>query len=250
MSLSCLEQNPGESIRSFLNRFNIALAEVDNAEPRMVLTYLMRAIDKSSEFGKWLKMKEPNSLEKFYKKADEFMRLESLQAPVKVALTEVKDNTAAPTKKESESQKRENNGGKKQKDVKKPRFLKPSDFTPLTDTPENIFFATKDAAEYPKLPEMRVGKKAAQSGRFCRFHNQPGHDTNECRHLKSLIEELLRENKLQQYVKRNRNDPTSSTKGQQLPAHPSGSGERNTVHESKRHVINVITRGPHPAGRS
>ena len=78
----------------------------------------MRAIDKSSEFGKWLKMKEPNSLEKFYKKADEFMRLESLHAPAKVALTEVKNNTAAPTKNESGSQKRENNGGKKQKDVR------------------------------------------------------------------------------------------------------------------------------------
>ena len=85
----------------------------------------MRAIDKSSEFGKWLKMKEPDSLEKFYKKADEFMCLESLRAPVKVALTEVTDNTAAPIKKEFGSQKRENNGGKKQKDVKKPRFLKP-----------------------------------------------------------------------------------------------------------------------------
>ena len=103
MSLSSLEQNPGESIRSFLNRFNIALAEVDNAELRMVLTYLTRAIYKSSEFGKWLKMKEPNSLEKFYKKADEFMRLESLPVPAKVVLTEVENNTAAPTKKESES---------------------------------------------------------------------------------------------------------------------------------------------------
>ena len=141
-------------------------------------------------------MKEPNSLEKFYKKDDKFMRLKSLRALVKVALTEVKNDTTAPTKRESGSQKRENNGGKKQKDMKKPRFLKPSDFTPLTDTPENIFFATKDAVEYPKPSEMRVSKKAAQSGRFCRFHNQPGHDTNECRHLKSLIEELLRENKL------------------------------------------------------
>ena len=81
--------------------------------------------------------------------------------------------------------------------MKKPRFLKPSDFTPLTEPPENIFFAIKEAVEYPKPPEMRVNKKAAQSGRFCRFHNQPDHDTHECRHLKSLIEELLRENKLQ-----------------------------------------------------
>ena len=98
MSLSSLEQNSGESIKSFLNRFNIALAEVDNAEPRMVLTYLMRAIDKTSEFGKWLKMKEQNSLEKFYKKADEFIRLENLPAPMKVVATRVENNIAASVK--------------------------------------------------------------------------------------------------------------------------------------------------------
>ena len=113
MSLSSLEQNPGESIKSFLNRFNIALAEVDNAEPRMILTYLMRAIDKSSEFGKWLKMKESNSLEKFYKKADEFMRLESLSVPAIEDVAEVKNNNVASNKKESDGQKRENDDGKK-----------------------------------------------------------------------------------------------------------------------------------------
>ena len=44
MSLSSLEQSPGESIKSFLNRLNIALAEVDNAEPRMILTYMMELL--------------------------------------------------------------------------------------------------------------------------------------------------------------------------------------------------------------
>ena len=109
----------------------------------MILTYLMRAIDKSSEFGKWLKMKEPNSLEKFYKKADEFIRLENLPAPMKVVTTKVENNIAASVKKDSGGQKRENHEGKNQKDTKKPRFFKPSDFTPLTDTLENIFFAPK-----------------------------------------------------------------------------------------------------------
>ena len=104
MSLSSLEQNPGESTRSFLNRFNIALAEVENAEPRMVLTYLMRAIDKSSEFGKWLKMKEPNSLEKFYKKADEFMRLESFPATSRAIEAEILNVGVTSDKRESRGQ--------------------------------------------------------------------------------------------------------------------------------------------------
>lgn len=97
---------------------------------------------------------------------------------------------------------------------------------------------------------MRVGSKMEKSGRFCRFHNQPGHDTNECRHLKEVIKQLLKENKLQQYVKSNRNAPASSTQGQQVPAHRPGSSEKAVEHESERPVINIITGGPHPAGKS
>ena len=88
------------------------------------------------------------------------------------------------------------------------------------------------------------------NGRFCHFHNQPGHDTNECRHLMNLIEELLKQNKLQQYVKRNKNDPSSSTQGQILLAHQYCSNERTAAQGSGRLIINAITGGPHPAGGS
>ena len=68
--------------------------------------------------------------------------------------------------------------------------------------------------------------------------------------MKEVIEELLKENKLQQYVKRNKNGPTSLTQGQQVPVHRPSSSEKATAHESERPVINVVTGGPHPAGRS
>ena len=54
-------------------------------------------------------MKEPNSLEKFYKKADEFIRLESRPVPVKAVLEKAEDNIAAPRNSESAGQKRKNN---------------------------------------------------------------------------------------------------------------------------------------------
>ena len=126
----------------------------------MILTYLMKGIDKSSEFGKWLNMKEPNSLEKFYKKADEFIRLESRPVPVKAVLEKAEDNTVVPRKNESVGQKRENNNGKKRSNLKKPRSFKPSEYTPLSDTPERIYLATKDSVDFPKPPPLRTGKKA------------------------------------------------------------------------------------------
>ena len=103
----------------------------------------MKGIEKSSEFGKWLNMKEPNSLEKFYKKADEFIRLEIRPVPVKAVLEKAEDNTVVPRKNESVGQKRENNNGKKQSNLKKPRSFKPSEYTPLSDTPEHIYLLLK-----------------------------------------------------------------------------------------------------------
>lgn len=68
--------------------------------------------------------------------------------------------------------------------------------------------------------------------------------------LKDLIEKLLKENKLQQYVRRNRNDPSSSTQGQILLTHHYGPNERTATQGSERLIINAITGGPHPADRS
>ena len=48
----------------------------------MILVSLIGAIDENSKFGKWIKMKEPSTLEKFYKKAEEYMRLDNNPAPL------------------------------------------------------------------------------------------------------------------------------------------------------------------------
>ena len=45
-------------------------------------------------------------------------------------------------------------------------------------------------------PNMRDKRK------YCRFHKDYGHYTEECRDLKEQIEELIQRGKLQQYVKK------------------------------------------------
>ncbi|GAV65857.1 LOW QUALITY PROTEIN: hypothetical protein CFOL_v3_09371, partial [Cephalotus follicularis] len=39
--------------------------------------------------------------------------------------------------------------------------------------------------------------------KYCRYHRDYGHDTDECRHLKNQIEELIRKVHLRKYVDRN-----------------------------------------------
>ena len=102
--------------------------------------------------------------------------------------------------------------------------------------------ATKDAEGYPSPKPVKVSEEAANSGRFCRFHNRPGHDTNECRHLRNLVEELIRKNRLQEYVKRSAD--AEPTQGQQT--RPTQDGR--TPASDSRQIINTISGGPHPAG--
>ncbi|KAL0361729.1 UNVERIFIED_CONTAM: hypothetical protein Sradi_3857400 [Sesamum radiatum] len=44
------------------------------------------------------------------------------------------------------------------------------------------------------------GPRQPKSEKFCRFHNDYGHTTEECRHLKSEIERLIQNGYLQEYV--------------------------------------------------
>ncbi|KAL0408427.1 UNVERIFIED_CONTAM: hypothetical protein Sradi_1777100 [Sesamum radiatum] len=44
------------------------------------------------------------------------------------------------------------------------------------------------------------GPQRPKSNKFCRFHNDYGYTTEECRHLKSEIERLIQNSYLQEYV--------------------------------------------------
>lgn len=53
---------------------------------------------------------------------------------------------------------------------------------------------------WPKL--LSSSSKKWDMKKYCRFHKDPGHYTNQCRDLKEQIEELIQKGKLQKFVKR------------------------------------------------
>nr|GEZ22203.1 hypothetical protein [Tanacetum cinerariifolium] len=72
-------------------------------------------------------------------------------------------------------------------------------FTPLTRTPKEIL-ATK-ASKFQPPPSMVTPIEKRSSNKFCNFHNDKGHITNECTQLKKLIEKLVRAGKLLHLIK-------------------------------------------------
>nr|GEU34611.1 reverse transcriptase domain-containing protein [Tanacetum cinerariifolium] len=74
-----------------------------------------------------------------------------------------------------------------------------SRFTPLTRTPKEILVAEVGKFQ-PPLPIVTPVEKRS-SNKFCDFHNDKGHSTNECMQLIKYIEELVRAGKLSHLIK-------------------------------------------------
>ncbi|GJT28105.1 hypothetical protein Tco_0908380 [Tanacetum coccineum] len=64
-----------------------------------------------------------------------------------------------------------------------------SKFTSLNRTPKEIFAA--ESEKFKPSPPMVTPVDKRSSNKFCEFHNDKGHSTDECIQLKKQIEELL-----------------------------------------------------------
>nr|GEV70512.1 reverse transcriptase domain-containing protein [Tanacetum cinerariifolium] len=84
-------------------------------------------------------------------------------------------------------------------------------FTPLTKTPKEIFAAESRKFKLP--PPMVIPIEKSSSNKFCEFHNDKGHNTNECVQLRKHIEELASAGKLSHFIKEIRQDRNQQKTG-------------------------------------
>lgn len=91
------------------------------------------------------------------------------------------------SKRKSQNSSKKNGNGSN----KKLKGFTPEGYTPLSDTPENIFLAIQGTEECKKPLQKETTEQQKRSRKFCRFHEAHDHNTNECHHLKNLIEELI-----------------------------------------------------------
>ncbi|GKB54785.1 hypothetical protein Tco_0905538 [Tanacetum coccineum] len=71
-------------------------------------------------------------------------------------------------------------------------------FTLLSKSPKELLALEKGKFKAPPLMTTPVKKN---SNKFCKFHGEVGHNTDECMHLKRQIEELLKNGKLPHVIK-------------------------------------------------
>ncbi|XP_023927746.1 uncharacterized protein LOC112039135 [Quercus suber] len=198
--LLTIRQGEKETLRSYVKRFTRETLEVDEADDKVQLTTFKAGL-RSRDLMASLAKNPPKTMAEMLIKAQKYMN-------AKDALTTIKD-TEKPGdrgRKEDEcrGQKRErpnrrNNDDIRRRDDKNPRTVK---LTPLVMLVDKILTQIKDE-HYLKWPRpLHSSPNVRDKNKYCRFHKDHGHYTEDCQDLKEQIKELIRKGKLQKFVKK------------------------------------------------
>ncbi|GJZ68808.1 reverse transcriptase domain-containing protein [Tanacetum coccineum] len=83
--------------------------------------------------------------------------------------------------------------------IKQRSDRKPDRFSLLTKTPKEIFALEKGKFKAP--PPMVTPAEKRDPKKYCEFHTDTGHNTDECMQLRKQIEEMIKSGKLSQIIK-------------------------------------------------
>ncbi|GKE65349.1 hypothetical protein Tco_1519510, partial [Tanacetum coccineum] len=67
--------------------------------------------------------------------------------------------------------------------------------------PREILAIEKVARSFEQPPRMLGSRRSRDMSKYCYFHEDHGHDTNDCRQLRSQIEEAVKSGQLSHLIK-------------------------------------------------
>ena len=79
-------------------------------------------------------------------------------------------------------------------------------YTPLNPPLEQVLIQIKDDPSLKWPEKMKGDPNKRNRNKYCHFHRDHGHDTDECFDLKQQIENLIRQGKLRNFLRRDYKD--------------------------------------------
>ncbi|GJU28314.1 reverse transcriptase domain-containing protein [Tanacetum coccineum] len=185
-----IRQRDGESTEEFVRRYKLECRDVKGAPECMKISGFMHGIT-NPELIKRLHDKIPKSV-------DEMMRVTIAFLRGEVAASNRERKKSFPSWKQQEANQKQN--FKKRGFWNQQRSERKQDrFALLTKTPKEFFALDKGKFKAP--PPMTTPIEKRNANKFCEFHGEVGHNTDECMHLRKQIEEMLKAGKLSHLIK-------------------------------------------------
>ncbi|GJT89768.1 reverse transcriptase domain-containing protein [Tanacetum coccineum] len=185
-----IKQREGGSTKDFVRRFKTETRNVKGAPEVMRISGFMHGIT-NPELIKRLHNKIPKSVDEMWKITTSFLRGEVAAGNLE------RKKTFSPWKQQDVGHRQnfKKGGFKNQQRLEK----RQDRFALLTKTPKEIL--ALDKGKFKPPPPMTTPLEKRNASKFCEFHREVGHTTDECMHLKRQIEEMLKAGKLSHLIK-------------------------------------------------
>ncbi|XP_077224038.1 uncharacterized protein LOC143857491 [Tasmannia lanceolata] len=191
-SLMALRQDDNEPLKVFVCRFNREALQVPNLDPSAAMNALLAGA-RSNDFRRAIARQNPHSLADLMTGAEEYITVEETLATLN-SNRRITSEEKNPTK-----QRREDKPPRREKSP--PPQKREENFTPLNTSRKHILAAIGEE-EFVKWPARMISKgNRRDPSKYCRFHKDHGHDTDECWQLKEEIEQLIDQGYLKKYIR-------------------------------------------------
>ncbi|GJX04093.1 reverse transcriptase domain-containing protein [Tanacetum coccineum] len=170
-----IKQREGESMEAFMERFKAESMHVSEARECMKMSGFMHGIT-NPDLIKKLNDNIPKSVDETMSVTTAFLRGE-------VAAANQSKNKAPPTWNHHETSHKPNFDKRLDFKNQHKSNRRQDRFTPLTKTPKEIL--AMDTVKFKAPPPMTGPAENRNKNKFCEFHVDKGHNTDECIHLRS-----------------------------------------------------------------
>ncbi|XP_059638683.1 uncharacterized protein LOC132280953 [Cornus florida] len=201
--LLTVKQQKGEPLLEYINRFNTKMLQMDEADDKVALTSFMGGLH-TFRFLFSLSKEPPTSMAELLVRARKHMNTEDVMSARK--RKEGEDKKA--------DKKRPQPGAKDEKETKfkkssinqseRASHYKSSDkytnYTPLTMSIDQVLMQIQDDPSLKCPSKLKSEPSRRPRDKYCRFHRDHGHITEDCIDLKDQIENLIRRGHLRRFI--------------------------------------------------
>uniref|UniRef100_A0A2N9FZB4 Uncharacterized protein n=1 Tax=Fagus sylvatica TaxID=28930 RepID=A0A2N9FZB4_FAGSY len=201
-----IRQREGESLRSYVQRFNKEAVQIDEPNEYVALTAFNAGLLKG-DFLFQLCKDPPKSMSELMYEAQKFINAEDA--------FQARDEFLSRKRKEPEDRRFDSSRNKssrqdypkaERKNISSSnrREERPNSFTPLNMSIDQVLLQIQDNLDIKWPGKLRSDPTKRSKDLYCRFHRDHGHTTEDCFALKQQIETLIRQGKLGKFVRQDK----------------------------------------------
>ncbi|GJR51620.1 reverse transcriptase domain-containing protein [Tanacetum coccineum] len=196
-----IKKRQNEGLQTFMDRFKSESSHIKGVPSVLRISAFMHGHG-HPELTKKLNDKIPKTVDEMFERVRAFIRGEVAAGSAEMACPSQWDKGNVRPAWFGGSKKARNRGDpretRRNMGIYTP-YPRKDTFTPLIKTPKEIL--AMESVSFPEPPPLIGSPKKQNLNKFCDYHRDMGHNTNDCCQLKKQIEEAVASGKLAHLVK-------------------------------------------------